>query len=464
MRSMVIHCVAAAAVLMTAGCSGIPSGEATPTPRPTMTLPDFDGDGSADTVAGLGESQGRVVVQYGVARDQQIRRSALDGEESASFGASILAHDLNDDGLTDLVVGDPGPDADPTVWLIPGSKDGLDLAAATTVAAPSGVGGFGSALAVVAGAIPRLAVGAPHDTKAAPGGTVVLWQLGSDGKPEGTPTLLTQKKAGIAEKARAGDSFGASLASSGHWLAVGAPRKDVSGVRDAGVVAAVNLSRPDTPVGVELGLGLAGTPGAPEAEARFGLSLAAGSTGDQAFLVVGAPLQDAGGPNTGSIQIYTLTDDAVTSDRAMSAASLGDGITDGGLFGFDLAMARPCEGVPGVVVGMPGAPAGTTPGAGAAWLIPLIAQGGCTPQKLVVGGAIQGEPSEGAQMGRAVAALNGGSGGPDSLLLAAPGNAEEGVGSVVLVVRPPYRGYERVAVSGIRLSEEGVITLSPTMP
>lgn len=464
MRSMVIPCVAVAAVLTAAGCSGIPSGEATPTPRPTMTLPDFDGDGYADTVAGVGEIQGRVVVQYGVARDQQISRSALDGRKSATFGSAILARDLDGDTFTDLIVGDPGHDSDPAVWLIPGGKDGLALADAEKLAAPSGVGGFGSSLAVVTEPATWLAIGAPHDTKGAPGGTVVLWQLSSDGAPQGKPTMLSQKDAGIAEKARAGDGFGARLASTGHWLAVGAPRKDLSGARDAGAVAAVNLSDPTAPVGVELAPGLVGAPGTPETEARFGLSLAAGGTEDKSFLVVGAPLQDAGGPNTGSIQIYALTDAAVTADRAMSAASLGDGITDGGLFGFDLAMARPCPGVPGVVVGMPGAPAGTTPGAGAAWLIPLVSEGGCTPQKLVVGGAIYGTPSEGAQLGRAVSAQNGGENGPDSLLLAAPGNAEEGVGAVVLVVRPPYRGYERLAVSGIRLNEEGTIALSPTMP
>jgi hypothetical protein len=93
-----------------------------------------------------------------------------------------------------------------------------------------------------------------------------------------------------------------------------------------------------------------------------------------------------------------------------------------------------------------------------------VSQGGCTPQKIAVGGSIIGKPTQMAQLGRAVTTLSAATTGPDTLLLAAPGDAEEGLGAVVLVVHPPYRGRERVAVSGIQLREEGAITLSPSVP
>ena len=104
--------VAALGLALLAGCTS-DSPEPSPAPRTTdatsKAAPDFDGDGRADLVVGIGEAPSRVTVQYGSGATQDIRRADLDDVESATFGRSLLARDLDGDSHTDLVVSDPTP-------------------------------------------------------------------------------------------------------------------------------------------------------------------------------------------------------------------------------------------------------------------------------------------------------------------------------------------------------------------
>ena len=180
--------VAVGLCLALAGCTGSgPSPEESPTvASPSASsprLPDFDGDGAADLVAGIGEAQGRVTVRYATGRTQDVRRADLDGAASATFARAILARDLDGDGFTDLVVSDPGSEAEAAVFLVPGSPTGLDLASAHSLAAPAGLASFGTALAVVDSPATLLAVGAPGQGAGSYGPPAAPWRPGGSTMP-----------------------------------------------------------------------------------------------------------------------------------------------------------------------------------------------------------------------------------------------------------------------------------------
>lgn len=474
--------------LVVAGCTGTgdpePGEPSTPAASTSTATPDFDGDGAADLVAGIGEAVGRVTVRYAGGRTQDLRPADVHAADSPGFGRAILARDLDGDGFTDLVIGDPGQVDAPGVFLVPGSAAGLDPTKAHSVTAPSGLVGFGGALAVVESPSTVLVVGAPGDGQPLPagpapsptapenrvvGGAVATWSLDPDGAPTGDPRVLTLDSDGFPG-GKAGDAFGGTLAATGSWLAIGAPRRDAGGTRDAGSVFALDLSTDPGQVH-ELGQGRDGAGGTPQAEDRFGFALAAG----HGYLAVSAPMDDEDGRDAGAVQPYRLTAQGPVAEEAVLPSGLGASAPAGGLFGISLATARPCPGVDGLVVGAPGTAAGGVSTSGAVWLVPLAraadsssasgasdpAGSGCSARELVEGGALGGSPVEMASLGRAVSAWTGGAGGPDTVVLAAPGVAEESIPGRVLTLAPPFTGPAQTALDGIRLHEEGVLTLSP---
>ena len=129
--------------VLVAGCTGSspePGESSPPAASPGTASPDFDGDGAADLVAGIGEATGRVTIKYASGRTQDLRPADVQAPDSAGFGRAILARDLDGDGITDLVVGDPGQaSGSPAVFLVPGSSGGLDPAKAHGVSGPSGL-------------------------------------------------------------------------------------------------------------------------------------------------------------------------------------------------------------------------------------------------------------------------------------------------------------------------------------
>jgi hypothetical protein len=77
-----------------------------------FVVADVNGDGTDDLIAGVAGGTPRVVVYFGGPDfiltglpDVTISRGAGDG---ATFAATLTAGDLNDDGVADVVVGDPG--------------------------------------------------------------------------------------------------------------------------------------------------------------------------------------------------------------------------------------------------------------------------------------------------------------------------------------------------------------------
>ncbi len=457
---------AALGLALLVGCS---SG--TPEPDPSTTgpsgstdttasTPDFDGDGSADLVVGIGEAPSRVTVQYGSGTTLDLRRTDLDGIASNTFGRALHARDLDRDGITDLIITDPTPGGAGLLFVLLGSAEGLDPSSVRTVTAPSGVASFGASVALVESPSLVLAVGAPGDTGAdRPGGSVVTWTLGDDGLPEGDAIVLTQDSAGMPGGGKAGDGFGTTVAATGSHLAVAAPRRDTNGVRDSGAVFVVDQPT-GTPSVHELAVGVGGVPGEAKAEDRFGFSMTAGDD----YLVVGSPMRDEGAQNNGVVHPFRLGSGAPEVLDAIRPMDAADAATQGLLFGFSVAMAHPCVGVPGVLVGAPAAATGDVPLTGAAWLIPLAE--GCTARKLVEGEALGGSPTEMASLGLTVSASTARAGQADTLMLAAPGNSEEGVAGRVLVLDPDsdYSGPARAVVTDLRLHEEGAITMSPPIP
>ena len=461
--------------LLLAGCTGsTPDVDDSASARSSAATatPDFDVDGRADLVVGIGEATGRVSITYADGRTQDIEPADVRASDSPAFGRALLARDLNGDGVTDLVIGDIGQTDAPAVFLVPGSPSGLDPAKAHGLSAPAGVTGFGAALALAESPVRMLAVGAPGDSgpaspgnSASPsaesahsgsvGGAVVTWTLDSAGLPSGDPRVLSLDSDGFPG-GKAGDAFGATLAATGSWLAIGASRRDVAGARDAGAVYAVDLST-DPWRTHELQQGSNGASGKPQTEARFGFALAAG----EGYLAAAAPMADEGGGDAGVVQPFQLTAQGPVATGPISPTSVGASTPAGSLFGMSLAIAHPCEGVAGLVVGAPGTATDGVNASGAAWLTPL-GDADCAPRELVEGGALGGSPTEMASLGRAVSAWTSAGGRPDTVVLAAPGNDEEGIPGRVLTLEPPFKGPAQTTLGGIRLQEEGSLTLSPS--
>ncbi len=161
------------------------------------------------------------------------------------------------------------------------------------------------------------------------------------------------------------------------------------------------------------------------------------------------------------MQPFRISEEGPVALDPIRPKDLGVDQPGGILFGFSVAMAQACAGTPGVLVGAPATSSGGMTGTGAAWLVPLD-DGACAPRALVEGGALGGTPTEMASVGLAVSAQSAGGDAPDTLVVTAPGNSEEGVGGRVLLLDPPFDGPAQVALDGLRLHEEGTITLSPS--
>lgn len=127
--------IAVAITVLVSGCvPSVAPSPAAPVRTPSTAssaparsaAPDFDGDGQADLVVGLGTSIGRVRLHYGDGHTQDLTRADLDGSASAGFGQGLLARDLNVDGYTDLVIGDPdlASERGPAIFLLDGGPDG----------------------------------------------------------------------------------------------------------------------------------------------------------------------------------------------------------------------------------------------------------------------------------------------------------------------------------------------------
>ena len=436
--------LAASLLLVGALAACTPAAAPGPAPAPSRSagtgtpISDFDGDGSADVVVGAAGDPASVQVRYADGRVQAITRADVDGTDLRTrFGASVLARDLNSDGFADLAIADRGDDSrNQALFLVPGSADGLQPGSARRYDAPRGVGRFGSALAFVEEPDPLLVVGAPADVEGGyRGGAIVTYRLGDDGVPRPNPDVFTQDAAGMPAKAEPGDRFGESLSASGSLLLIGVPLEDVGSVREAGAVVLLNFTHYGFD-GIRVSKSSAGVSGTPRTGDFFGLSVAIGD----GYAVVGVPGQDAGGRvDAGSVQPFRVQGATLVPEAAIDQDSAGvpDSNEAGDRFGTAVALVRACAGVTGTLVGGPGEGVGKARAAGAAWLVPFGSADGCPPRQFSGANGLGPGPVAGKRNGTAVAALRGSDrDSADSLLVAGPGDAASGGGTVFLVPVP----------------------------
>lgn len=274
---------------------------------------DFNGDNLADvavpepnaTVAGQ-SGAGRVVIYFGGGGSFTLSQETPGvpgvAEAGDHFGAAVAVFDLLGDGCDDLMIGAPDEDVGSrgnagAVWRVPGSEGGLDTEA--TVAFSQGEVGypgvpeagdrFGAAVAgeQVFGEF-RTVIGAPGEDHNAVDAGAVFVDLGA------RIVSITQDSVGVAGAEEAGDRFGERVAVARRAIVVAAPREDLGGRRDAGIVQ-VFSPNPDTPGFVRtLSQDATGVSGTPESGDRFGAALVARhyevpDDDDHIAIVIGVP-------------------------------------------------------------------------------------------------------------------------------------------------------------------------------
>ncbi len=454
MRSPRWLVAAAALLLVLTGCSpsAVPSS-AIPA-RSGSVAPDFDGDGTADLVYGIGSTHGRVAVSYGTGKTVSFERTDVGGPASESddnvrgFGDGVLAADLNADGLSDLVVVDSTVDAGGSaVYLIFGADDGLNLAQAHRYPV-AGVGGTPALLSepdlllVVAG-------GGDGD-----GGALTTFRIGSDGLPLGAAAILTQRA--LTGEANPGDRFGAALAASADTLVVGVPGKGVDTATLAGAVFVATYQGQGVLSGRLETIDPARRGEGPRSGDRLGASVAVAD----GRVAAGMPGRTVGRLDAGAVLVFPAGDFGSARMIDESANELSGKPASGEQFGSSVALIRVCDGAPGVLVGAFAEAVDGVDGAGAAWVIPLTASADCPAKRIAEGGVLSGRPTQMGLVGAAVGRLRTGSEQADTLIVAAPSRTEDSVAARVFRVPPPYAD-SAVVADGLLLNEEGTIALSP---
>jgi disulfide bond formation protein DsbB len=375
---------------------------------------DFDGDGFADLAVGAQlddpggvEDTGAVNLLYGSAQGVTATGNQLWHQDSPAvpevadpgdqFGAALAAGDFNRDGFDDLAVGAPKEDVGTVadagaVVVLPGSVDGLTGTGSRLIHQDRpGVDGqadaldqFGSALAagnMGRGGFADLAIGVSFDdVGAALGAGLVTVLYGSTGGVALTGgQTWHQDVAGIADEPENPDRFGRSLAignvgGTGQGdLVVGVPFEALGDLSGAGAVQVI--------YGSTTGLTAAGSQfwhqdstgviGIAELNDRFGLSVAVGNLGrgQPADLVVGVPLEDAGGEDAGVVNVLYGTPSGLSAEGTQlwyqDTPGVAGGAEDGDGFGSSLAIGQFGMGTAGdLAVGVPVEKLGTIVGAG----------------------------------------------------------------------------------------------------
>jgi len=351
------------------------------------------------------------------------------------------ASDFNGDGVGDTVIADPdaavnGAKKAGLVRVVLGGGKGvfeISQATAGMPAAPEVGDAFGASYAAYdadGDGCTDLAVGAPYEDVAKNGTQLV--DAGAIYVIHGTPTGIgagstiegyTQGEFNSASSTEAYDWFGFAMkageaASGDPYLVIGVPGEGVpvdgTTYADAGCVEYVQgatklaLSQNSTDV-----------PGVPEANDRFGYSLA----GTNRYFAVGTPGEAIGDEEfAGGVSVFsqTLSNDMPTplvgldqdSSGITGAAEAGDG------FGTSVSMTyyRPSDQTYNtdvlLAIGVPGEDIGTTADAGGATVVRIQPSGAYTQIAAVDAGVtdVEGDPVAGDAMGQRVAIANTNSG------------------------------------------------------
>jgi hypothetical protein len=310
-----------------------------------------------------------------------------------ALGSSVVALDLDNDSLDDLVVGGMTPTFSGRIRAYRSTGRAL-----TSLGTRTGVvtgQRYGAALAAghffhgMVELRTQLAIGSPGGFSPSAGGAVTVEIL--DGIVFDVVVELVQGAGGMPGSDEDGDDFGAALAvgdfnDDGYDdLAIGAPGEDLAGGADSGAVYVVygSDSGLDPATGELWTQGTAGVPGGDEAGDQFGFALAAGDfDGDFVDdLAIGAPGEEVSGlAGAGAVTLLPGSEGVGLVAAGSVQLSQGDGIVPGGLeagdrFGEVLAAGRivmggttqsPSE----LVIGVPHEAVGSEAEAGAVIVLP----------------------------------------------------------------------------------------------
>lgn len=166
-----------------------------------------------------------------------------------NFGAALVTGDFDDDGYADVATSDSAEWGHGSVVVIPGSRNGLDLAAFEQFepganGVPNLPGSFGAALAVGdfdEDGYDDLAIGAPNaDFYGTNAGAVAVLFGSSTGLTSSGSEQWGQDTVGIQGTAESNDHFGATLAAGDYDgdgdddLVVGVPDEAIGSIASAG--------------------------------------------------------------------------------------------------------------------------------------------------------------------------------------------------------------------------------------
>ena len=320
-----------------------------------------NGDAFGDLVVGAdggssnGASSGLAFVFVGSASGvaggvaSAVAQAVLDGDGAGDrLGCSVSsAGDIDGDGFGDLVVGawgdDESADDSGSAFVFLGSSSGIPSGDASAAAHAVLIGGgvddhFGWAVTsagdVDGDGYADLAVGAPHaDDNSLDSGSAFVFLGSASGIVGGMASAAAHA---VLVGDGAGDYFGSPLASAGDIngdgygdLAVGARRDDDGGL-DSGSALVFLGSASGMAGGEASTVAHAVLPGDGAGDG-FGVVSSAGDVNGDGFgdLVVGAPLDDEGGTDSGSVALYLGAGSGIQAGSASAVAQAGlDG--DGG--------------------------------------------------------------------------------------------------------------------------------------
>ncbi|MFI7342951.1 VCBS repeat-containing protein [Streptomyces sp. NPDC050085] len=395
---------------------------------------DFNGDGIRDmaiadpeatvggqTAAGLvrivfGGGKGTAVVSQAMSSD------GADPEANDKFGFSISTFDVDLDGCTDLVAGVPYEDVSVAgvnqadagaVYVIHGRPDGIgegskvdnwtqagfDSATATEA---SDLFGYAVAAGTTSGK-PFLAIGAPGEAIGS------LQDAGCIEYMQGTMRgSVNQDDPGIAGDAEANDRFGASLAATPKYFAVGAPGEGIGAETFAGNVGlfthVVSDGRP-TFLGAASEDSPALTSGTAESGDRFGTALSmiayqpeGAASETDALLALGTPNEDVGSvSDAGAVTVIHVKPTGAVTEIALtdrlSPDVEGEPVV-GDFFGQRVALANTKPGSVGtaatikLAVSVPNQEVGAAENAGAVHVLPGLGAPGATDKILTRGDGV----------------------------------------------------------------------------
>ncbi|MFJ3122572.1 FG-GAP repeat protein [Streptomyces sp. NPDC086993] len=349
-----------------AGATAVGAGPAAAAASCAGVSTDFNGDGLVDnvvtdpqaTVDGVPQA-GLVRVLYGGGKGVSEISQATPGmgallERGDQFGSAVAWTDFNGDGCSDLVIGTPyedtggsGADVKDTgcLHIVYGSPTGIGVGStiegytqsAFTPGANNEAGDrFGYALQAGTADTgqPYLVVGVPGEGVVVNGvnqadAGVIVYQQGAK------RTTVTQDSPGVPGVVEAGDQFGASLAGTNRYFAVGTPGETIGAdAVAAGGVAVFNHTLADGVPTAIAGMDQAGEgealTGIAETGDRFGAALSmtgyrpANQTyNSDALLAIGTPGEGIGNvPDAGGVAVVRIEPSGrVTEIKAFDAGT-----------------------------------------------------------------------------------------------------------------------------------------------